>query len=141
MVPPAGSNEGEAAVQAKMAEHGQNHRPKLAVRIDKRAPGSDASLRALDTAAKRGGAPMRAKKKGTDAQPLVQSPQYGWKSVQAARRQDVMVVGQQDVQILSIRQEGGVWWVGYLDPETHAKTEQLYHAQDSLYVRLKENEE
>lgn len=47
--------------------------------------------------------------------------------------------GQQEVKILSIRQDEGVWWISYVDPETSKKTEQFYNAQDSIYVQLKQD--
>jgi hypothetical protein len=80
---------------------------------------------------------MKTKKKLADQQALFDAPGYGWKSVQQIERHDMMVVSQQEVKILGIRQDGGVWWVSYIDPETDVKTEQFYNAQDFIYVRLK----
>src|SRR6266513_2460816 len=84
---------------------------------------------------------MKAKRKQAEQHILFDAPRYGWKSIQEVARGDLMVVAGEDAPILSIRQDEGFWVVSYVDPDTRAKTEQFYHAQDSLYVRLKKGRE
>jgi hypothetical protein len=78
----------------------------------------------------------RAKKPG-----LFDAPRYGWKNVQEVERHDSIIVAQQEVKVVSVRQDGGVWWVSAIDPETDTKMEQFYHSHDSLYVQLKQDPE
>jgi hypothetical protein len=59
----------------------------------------------------------RAKKPG-----LFDAPRYGWKNVQEVERHDSIIVAQQEVKVVSVRQDGGVWWVSAIDPETENGT-------------------
>ncbi|SRR6266567_1565484 len=84
---------------------------------------------------------MKAKKNRAQQHMLFDAPRYGWKSVQEVARGDLMVVAGEDASILGICQDGGFWVVSYVDPDTRAKTEQFYNAQDSIYVQLKQDRE
>ncbi len=59
---------------------------------------------------------------------------YGWKSIQQVKRSEIIIVEQQKVKILAIRQDGDYWLASYIDPVTEKKTEQLYNATDFVYA-------
>ena len=60
---------------------------------------------------------------------------YGWKSIQQVQRGEIIVVEQQDVKILGMKQDGDYWLASYNDPITDKKTEQLYTATDFVYAK------
>ncbi len=60
---------------------------------------------------------------------------YGWKSIQQVQRGEIIVVEQEDVKILGVKQEGDYWLASYTDPITDKKTEQLYTATDFVYAK------
>lgn len=79
-------------------------------------------------------------KKRIEQQVRVHSSPYGWRSVLDLDHIHFIVVNCQDAALLAIRREGGIVWVMYTEPETGAKREQFYNTQDSVYVRLSDED-
>jgi hypothetical protein len=61
---------------------------------------------------------------------------FGWKSVLQAKRGDIIVVMNEEVKLLNVRQSGDELILVYNDPVTNNRVEQLYRAHDSIYCRL-----
>lgn len=61
--------------------------------------------------------------------------QYGWKSIQQVKRGEIIIVEQQEVKILTMRQDGDYWLTSYTDPTSDKKVEQLYNATDFVYMK------
>ncbi len=76
------------------------------------------------------------KKRGSQQIPLFDAPRYGWKSVQEVKRGDSIVVAEQETLVTVVRQQDGCWWVNYTHPRTGVKTEELYTANDFVFMRL-----
>jgi hypothetical protein len=61
---------------------------------------------------------------------------YGWKSITKIQRGEIIVVMEQEVKILGLKEDNDSWTVSYTDPTTGKKTEQIYNAIDSVYAKL-----
>jgi len=60
---------------------------------------------------------------------------YSWKSIQQIKRGEIIIVEQQEVKILTTRQDGDYWLASYTDPTNDKKIEQLYNATDFVYTK------
>jgi len=78
------------------------------------------------------------KRKTQAQQPELFAPtvRYGWKSVRTLKKHDLVVIGQEEVTVASIKQEGREWMIVYTDGATPSKMEQVYHDHDCVYARL-----
>lgn len=79
-----------------------------------------------------------ATKKKRDSQQvaLFDTHRYGWKSVREVKRDDSIVVAEQEISVTAVRQQDGCWWVSYTHPTTSVKIEELYTASVFVFMRL-----
>ena len=84
---------------------------------------------------------VKAKKKRDGKPPLFNGPYYEWKSVREVERGDSIVVAQLETLVLGVRQQEGSWWISYSHPRTGTKVEEIYTANDFLYMRLQQEGE
>ena len=61
---------------------------------------------------------------------------YGWKRVQQVKRGDLIVIADQEVKVLTVKQDREIWWISFTDPTTGSKREQFYSSGDSVYSRI-----
>jgi hypothetical protein len=61
---------------------------------------------------------------------------YGWKSVQQATRNDILVEAGRLVKILEVKIDNGIWILRFTNGETNEKSEQWYSAHDFIYGKM-----
>jgi hypothetical protein len=65
----------------------------------------------------------------------VAQPSYAWQPVTTAHKGTVMVVMNEEVTVLGVREEEDCIFLAYVDPASGKKIEQLYNHQDFVYVK------
>ncbi len=75
----------------------------------------------------------RKKKRQSFAKPVIT---YGWSSITQIEKGTTIVVNGQDVKVVTIVEKIDEWWLGYIDPETGKKVEELYQITDFIYIKL-----
>jgi len=60
--------------------------------------------------------------------------------VRTLKKQDLVVIGQEEVTIASVKQEGKEWLIVSTGEATHPKFEQFYHDHDCVYAKLEADE-
>ncbi|GCE08526.1 hypothetical protein [Dictyobacter aurantiacus] len=65
-----------------------------------------------------------------------QQTTYTWRNVRSVARDNVIIIMQQEVRVLGVRQDSDDVFVSYTDPSTGTKTEQLFNLTDYVYLKL-----
>lgn len=61
---------------------------------------------------------------------------YAWRNVRSVARDNVIIIMQQEVRVLGVRQDNDDVFISYTDPTSGTKTEQLFNLTDYVYLKL-----
>lgn len=65
-----------------------------------------------------------------------QQTTYAWRNVRSVTRDSIIIVMQQEVRVLGVRQDSDDVFLSYTDPVSGTKTEQLFNLADYVYLKL-----